>query len=280
MILINLVIKYEIIKKEFFLLNWKDFGFNENLYFSQLTKKENKLFASKMSIKLSGEFDFVIEENNLFNPLFTRNFGDKMISSDSKSGSFIKGTKIMILPNDINEFFQKAMRSGANLSGEELIKASVDIDLRPYFEKNRVYEFKEYNKILKECGINGIRKTRLNNLIIKNSGGKKAIFQSKENSDENKELFGGLLGVHYWQNGDNYEYCVGVGLGNVGQINGYKIEKSPNIKRIEPVKTTNDMLGEIIALLGVALVRLNAISVYPFAFKYLREFLKMEGYEV
>ena len=95
-----------------------------------------------------------------------------------------------------------------------------------------------------------------------------------------KELFGGFLGVHYWQNGDNYEYCVGVGLGNVGQINGYKIEKSPNIKRIEPVKTTNDMLGEIIALLGVALVRLNAISVYPFAFKYLREFLKMEGYEV
>lgn len=40
------------------------------------------------------------------------------------------------------------------------------------------------------------------------------------------------------------------------------------------------MLGEIIALLEVALVRLNAISVYPFAFKYLREFLKMEGYEV
>ena len=58
------------------------------------------------------------------------------------------------------------------------------------------------------------------------------------------------------------------------------IKKSPNIKRIEPVKTTNDMLGEIIALLGVALVRLNAISVYPFAFKYLREFLRMEGYEV
>ncbi|MDY5384118.1 MAG: hypothetical protein SPG65_03215 [Campylobacter sp.] len=48
--MINLVIKYEIIKKEFFLLNWKDFDFNENLYFSQLTKKENKLFASKMSI--------------------------------------------------------------------------------------------------------------------------------------------------------------------------------------------------------------------------------------
>ena len=143
-----------------------------------------------------------------------------------------------------------------------------------------MYEFKEYNKILKECGINGIRKTRLNNLIIKNSGGKKAIFQSKENSDENKELFGGLLGVHYWQNGNNYEYCVGIGLGNVGQINGYKIEKSPNIKRIEPVKTTNDMLGEILALLAVGLVRLNAISVYPFAFKYLREFLKMEGYEV
>lgn len=135
MILINLVIKYEIIKKEFFLLNWKDFGFNENLYFSQLTKKENKPFAAKMSIKPSGEFDFVIEENNLFNPLFTRNFGDKMISSDSKSGSFISDTKIMILPNDINEFFQKAMRSGANLSAEVLPKASVDIDLSPYFEK-------------------------------------------------------------------------------------------------------------------------------------------------
>ena len=107
-----------------------------------------------------------------------------MISSDSKSGSFISDTKIMILPNDINEFFKKAMRSGRPLMAEELIKASVDVDLSPYFEKNRVYEFKEYNKILKECGINGIRKTRLNNLIIKNSGGKKAIFQSKENSDE------------------------------------------------------------------------------------------------
>ena len=31
------------------------------------------------------------------------------------------------------------MRSGANLSGEELIKASVDVDLSPYFEKNRVF---------------------------------------------------------------------------------------------------------------------------------------------
>ena len=203
-----------------------------------------------------------------------------MISSDSKSGSFISDTKIMILPNDINEFFKKAMRSGRPLMAEELIKASVDVDLSPYFEKNRLYEFKEYNKILKECGINGIRKTRLNNLIIKNSGGKKAIFQSKENSDENKELFGGLLGVHYWQNGDKYEYCVGIGLGNVGQINGYKIEKSPNIKRIEPVKTTNDILSETLALLAVGLVRLNAVSVYPFAFKYLRELLKMEGYEV
>lgn len=103
-----------------------------------------------------------------------------MICSDSKSGSFISDTKIMILPNDIDEFFKKAMRSGRPLMAEELIKASVDVDLSPYFEKNRPYEFKEYNKILKECGINGIRKTRLNNLIIKNSGGKKAIFKVKK----------------------------------------------------------------------------------------------------
>lgn len=88
----------------------------------------------------------MIEENNLFNPLFTRNFGDKMISSDSKSGSFIKGTKIMILPNDIKEFFQKAMRSDANLSGEELIKASVDVDLSPYFEKIECMSLKNTTK--------------------------------------------------------------------------------------------------------------------------------------
>ena len=58
-----------------------------------------------------------------------------MISSDSKSGSFISDTKIMILPNDIDEFFKKAMRSGRPLMAEELIKASVDVDLSPYFEK-------------------------------------------------------------------------------------------------------------------------------------------------
>lgn len=86
----------------------------------------------------------------------------------------------MILPNDIDEFFKKAMRSDRPLMAEELIKASVDVDLSPYFKKNRPYEFKEYNKILKECGINGIRKTRLNNLIIKNSGGKKLFFKAKK----------------------------------------------------------------------------------------------------
>ena len=48
----------------------------------------------------------------------------------------------MILPNDIDEFFKKAMRSGRPLMAEELIKASVDVDLSPYFEKNRPYEFK------------------------------------------------------------------------------------------------------------------------------------------
>ena len=187
-----------------------------------------------------------------------------MISSDSKSGSFISDTKIMILPNDINEFFKKAMRSGRPLMGEELIKASVDVDLSPYFEKNRVYEFKEYNKILKECGINGIRKTRLNNLIIKNSGGKKAIFQSKENSDENKELFGGLLGVHYWQNGDNYEYCVGVGLGNVGQINGSNLDENFDKLQIwqdsnsNGVSETNELKS--LSELGIESLNLNKFT--------------------
>ena len=170
----------------------------------------------------------------------------------------------MILPNDINEFFKKAMRSGRPLMGEELIKASVDVDLSPYFEKNRVYEFKEYNKILKECGINGVRKTRLNNLIIKNSGGKKAIFQSKENSDENKELFGGLLGVHYWQNGDNYEYCVGVGLGNVGQINGSNLDENFDKLQIwqdsnsNGVSETNELKS--LSELGIESLNLNKFT--------------------
>ena len=62
-----------------------------------------------------------------------------MICSDRKSGSSIRDTKIMILPNDIDEFFKKAMRSGRPLMGEELIKVSVDVDLRPYFEENRQY---------------------------------------------------------------------------------------------------------------------------------------------
>ena len=61
-----------------------------------------------------------------------------MISSDSKSDSYIKDKKIMILPNNIDEFFKKAMRSGRPLMAEELIKASVDVDLSHYFEKNRV----------------------------------------------------------------------------------------------------------------------------------------------
>ena len=187
-----------------------------------------------------------------------------MICSDSKSGSFISDTKIVILPNDINEFYKKAMRSGRPLMGEELVKASVDVDLRPYFEENRVYEFKEYNKILKECGINGIRKTRLNNLIIKNSGGKKAIFQSKENSDENKELFGGLLGVHYWQNGDNYEYCVGVGLGNVGQINGSNLDENFDKLQIwqdsnsNGVSETNELKS--LSELGIESLNLNKFT--------------------
>ena len=69
------------------------------------TENYSDYIVSCFSVPKLAVKDFMIEENNLFNPLFTRNFGDKMISSDSKSGSFIKGTKIMILPNDINEFF-------------------------------------------------------------------------------------------------------------------------------------------------------------------------------
>ncbi|MCI6343082.1 MAG: hypothetical protein MSH30_01540 [Campylobacter sp.] len=52
----------------------------------------------------------------------------------------------MILPNDINEFFQKAMRSDANLSAEVLIKASVDVDLSPYFEKIECMSLKNTTK--------------------------------------------------------------------------------------------------------------------------------------
>lgn len=100
-----------------------------------------------------------------------------------------------------------------------------------------------------------------------------------KNSEINKKkeqlgnLFGGCLDIHYKKDEDNVEYYS---VGKIGPgISSYSIERAALIRRVIPHKGSKLFFRNVLDTMNVTFVRNGQLTVLPFPFKYLREWVNI-----
>lgn len=86
-------------------------------------------------------------------------------------------------------------------------------------------------------------------------------------------LFGGCLDIHYKKENDEIEYYS---VGKIGSgISSYSIERAAHIRRVKPHNGSKLFFRNVLDTMNVTFVRNGQLTVLPFPFKYLREWVNI-----
>lgn len=91
--------------------------------------------------------------------------------------------------------------------------------------------------------------------------------RGKEKRDE---LLSSCLDIKMFYDGESAYYFVGT----IGNGMRYVINRAANIRRIEPFENSDLMFEKLLPLMNVTFVRNGQLTIVPFPFKYLREYIK------
>ena len=92
--------------------------------------------------------------------------------------------------------------------------------------------------------------------------------------DTLERLFAGCLDIYYKMSVDNS--CEYYSVGQIGSgIQQPKVERSAQIRKIVPHKQSKLFFRDVLETMNVPFVRNGQLTVMPFPFKYLREWIKM-----
>lgn len=91
--------------------------------------------------------------------------------------------------------------------------------------------------------------------------------RGKEKRDE---LISSCLDIKMFDDGVSEYYFVGT----IGNGMRWLINRAANIRKIEPFEDSNHMFEKLLPLMNVTFVRYGQLTITPFPFKYLREYIK------
>lgn len=146
---------------------------------------------------------------------------------------------------------------------------------------NQCIEIFENAKINSEKVLGVIRDTSGNINIIKNTGWFTIpeIYSIKDeltngnpklrSKEKRNELLSSCLDIKMFNYGDSKYYFVGT----IGNGMKQSINRAANIRKIEPFEDSALMFEKLLPLMNVSFVRNGQLTVTPFPFKYLREYL-------
>lgn len=86
------------------------------------------------------------------------------------------------------------------------------------------------------------------------------------------KYFGGCLDIYY----KNHEDYILYSSGQIGSGMNTTIAKAAHVRKILPYKGTSLFFQDYLETMNVTFIRNGQITVMPFPFKYLREYIKME----
>ena len=90
-----------------------------------------------------------------------------------------------------------------------------------------------------------------------------------------EKMFAGCLDIYYKKNEE--ESCEYYSVGQIGSGMNSKIERSARIRKIIPHKKSELFFKDVLNTMNVSFVRQGQLTIMPFPFKYLREWIKIKN---
>ena len=93
---------------------------------------------------------------------------------------------------------------------------------------------------------------------------------SLRNKEKREELLTSVTDIHKFEQDNNIYYFVGA----IGNGMNHKLHTAANIRKIETWEDSPNLFGKLLPLMNVKFVRNEQLTVIPFPFKYLREYIR------
>lgn len=281
-ILKEIVIKNDIQNKKLSLVDWKAYEFTNDWIFGIKDENHNYFFVT---VKPNGKLIFAREENPRLSPLELQrlmtiydsysNIEGIILDPDGNVNVILR-TNLFTIP-DI-EFIQSQLKSASE--NIKLDKATVIACLKELTNNSEAYDeyvkiFEDWNEpLISKKDVLSIvshraHKKKLNELIFKKTG----ILMKTYFRDKNRfEIMDSNLDIHTFQDDGQLHYYVGT----IGQGIKTSIPKASVVRKIINIDDGSIFFDQLLPLMNVDFVRYGDLTVIPFPFKYLREWINLQ----
>lgn len=293
-ILKELVIKKDIATGKITLVDWSQYGYKADWLFGVVA--EGTYYF--MTIHPGGTFKIEALERNLFNmtgydkymDYFGLNEENKndyrgvigLIKDADGSINLIKDTNIYSMPDctamgDVLKSVASEgrfpgkdvvawLRAVMNTTDKIKVQAALDIVI-PNIDMNAEYTKADIMGLLQ--GIT--TKKEVVRYVFENTG--IMLYAYLRGKEERNEYLSGNIDINYIKQD---EMSARFSVGEIGNGMKYTIKRASVVREIQAVDGSRLIFRELLPLMGVEFVRYGMLTVIPFPFKYLREYIVKE----
>lgn len=155
------------------------------------------------------------------------------------------------------------LRAVMNTTDKIKVQAEMDIVI-PHIDVNAEYTKADVMGLFK--GIT--TKKEVVRYVFENTG--IMLYAYLRGEEERREYLSGNIDINYFDNDDTHaKYSVG----EIGNGMKYTIERASVVREIQAVDGSKLFFKKLLPLMGVEFVRYGMLTVVPFPFKYLREYI-------
>ena len=280
----ELTIKSDIRNAQITMVDWVEYGFDKPWVF---VIKEDDLYYT-LTVSPRGELEFSCLESDIFSDHKYQDFLDVydlheqaegLVVSDQGHINVIEKTGLFTIPNfrevgkefdlvrkplvlsskRLCQYLNEFRTQITDLKKQEQVDAYVSHFLIDPQELSRV-------QILKVIKDRSLRKA-FSKWLFENTG---ELLHYYFRDQRRYELFEGNMDIGYWIDGEGLSYFVGEKSKGIQA----KFPKASIIRNIKPYGDSELFFDKLIPTLNVDFVRNETLTVVPFPFKYLREFIK------
>ncbi|SCG89606.1 Uncharacterised protein [uncultured Clostridium sp.] len=293
-ILKELVIKKDIATGKITLVDWSQYGYKADWLFGVVL--DGTYYS--MTIHPDGSFKIEALKRNLFNMTEYDKYMDYFgLNEENKNDyrgviglvkdaegniNLIKDTNMYSMPDytamgDV----LKNVASEGRFPGKDVvtwlrlvmdttdkIKVHAELDIViPHIDVNA-----EYTKANVMGLFKGITtKKEVVRYVFENTG--IMLYAYLRGEEERREYLSGNIDINYFDYDDTH---VKYSVGEIGNGMKYTIERASVVREIQAVEGSKLIFKKVLPLMGVEFVRYGMLTVVPFPFKYLREYIVKE----
>ena len=296
-ILKELVIKKDIATGKITLVDWSSYGYKADWLFGVVV--EGTYYF--MTIHPDGTFEIEALERNLFTMTEYDKYMDYFgLNEENKNDyrgviglfkdadgniNLIKDTNVYSMPDytamgDV----LKNVASEGRFSGKDVvtwlravmnitdkIKVQAELDMViPSIDMNAEYTKTDIMGLFK--GITA--KKEVVRYVFENTG--IMLYAYLRGEEDRNEYLSGNIDINYIEQD---EMSARFSVGEIGNGMKYTIERASAVREIQAVAGSRLIFKELLPLMGVEFVRYGMLTVVPFPFKYLREYIEKYGNE-